>query len=483
LWCVQDEGSSVFLARACRMHGTWVLMGAILLSMPAGCGAPQGATSAQDAAADATSSDATSSDAAASDAVAGDAANGDAAIKDATVDGAGASDATADDATVGDAAAEGAGNSPATPDASLPVPGDAGPDGAGVDGAQDDAGGACVTAMGEGGGFSCAVRSDATLWCWGRNDYGQSGDPSGSDPYVFLPRQVATPVPVRAVNTGVGSSCALGTDGSVMCWGDNSLGELGNGTTNGQASPVVTIPSGVTALSSGYAEHTCAIETDGSLWCWGVAYSETIRPTKVEGLPGPVTYVAVGNEHTCAISSDTSLWCWGGNSTGSNDFNDTPQQVTAIGTGVVQVAAGYFQTCAVKQDGTLWCWGDDPQGGTSLQADGGASAPTQIVALGSDVREVRAGEHYCARKADGSVWCWGANGSYECGNTGNSGPTPIAVAGLADATAVSVGNWSSCALTADAVMRCWGDDGYGQFGTGSNEPSTPTPTAPLLPCP
>jgi alpha-tubulin suppressor-like RCC1 family protein len=443
---------------------------------------------------------------------AAEASPADASLADATADAlSDAADSAADahaDVTL-DAFVDGPADAP--PDAAADAPVDAAaPEqdapftdssaGDSADGGFAGDAGACVTAIGNGAEYSCAVLGDSSLWCWGRNDYGQVGD--GSYYNQTTPQHITGVPPIRAVATGIDSACALATDGSVLCWGRNSSAEVGNGNEVPQRTPVVTIPSGVTALATGYTETMCAIKSDGSLWCWGndsagqcggppTAFGNVYAPQKVDGLPGAVVAAAVGGP-TCAILSDSTLWCWGDNSTWSLGYSldagestQTPHQVVALGTGVVKVAAGGGDVCAVKSDGTLWCWGNNTYGQLGPEVDGGIGTPTptRVVAAGNDVVDVSACENTCVRKADGSVWCWGNNGEYQSGFVGPSSAVPTLVVGVSGATALVSGVWNSCAITAGGIMKCWGTNGAGELGIGSYSSQTATPTAPLLACP
>lgn len=396
-------------------------------------------------------------------------------------------------------------------DAMVDAGSDAGPDAgvssgdAGAEAGESGPDASCVadvTSIDNGGNFSCAVRSDATLWCWGRNGYGEVGTGSTAAE-VTSPQPIPWPQPMQSVATGINSACALTTTGAVLCWGRNVYGEVGNGTQTQQPTPVVTIASGMTALGIGYTEHMCAIASDGSLWCWGSdvtgesggpasAPGSVLTPQKVAGLGLPVIAVSVGDGDTCAITSDTALWCWGDNlygqlgyATGAIDWSTTPQQVTAIGTGVVKVAVGFSQTCAVKSDGTLWCWGDNSYGELGLpDAGAGTGTPTRVTAAGNTVVDVSAAENTCIRKSDGTVWCWGSDGEDQNGyaNTGSPATTPTQVPGVANTTAVVSGIWDSCVIDS-SKMLCWGSNNYGELGIGDYSGLIPTPTEPLIPCP
>jgi hypothetical protein len=225
------------------------------------------------------------------------------------------------------------------------------------------------TSVSSGYGFSCAIRTDGTLACWGANSYFQSTPPEGT----FL-----------AVDAGWAHACGLRTDGTLECWGANG---------SGRATP----PSGTyTAVSAGW-EHSCAIRMDGTIVCWGANDNHESTP------PGG-TFVAVSAgtySHTCALRTDGTIACWGYNASHKAE----PPQGTFLA-----VSAGEEHTCAIRSDGTLVCWGDNGLG--QLQVPGGTY---ESVSAG--------GYHSCAVRPDHTIRCWG------CDWDGQANPAPTASMG------------------------------------------------------
>jgi alpha-tubulin suppressor-like RCC1 family protein len=241
---------------------------------------------------------------------------------------------------------------------------------------------------------SCARKNDGTLWCWGMNLFGQVGDGTTM--------QRDTPVQVVPLGSGVAHvsagdlfTCALKTDSTVWCWGTNANGRLGDGSGADQSSPVQVGALGnqAAAVVIGF-DYACALDKAGAVWCWGWntdgnlgdgTYSDRPTPTKVGGLPVSVTKVSASSDHVCALGADGSLWCWGDNSAGQlGDGTTTPRSVPTAVMGldqtVTEVAAGSQFTCALKADGSVWCWGSDAHG---MLGDGtSGSRPTPAPALG-----------------------------------------------------------------------------------------------------
>jgi alpha-tubulin suppressor-like RCC1 family protein len=288
--------------------------------------------------------------------------------------------------------------------------------------------------------------------CWGTNNRGQLGDGQRGG-YTTQPESVrglsSTPV---AVVEGLAHSCALDSEGALLCWGDNIYGEMGNYGSYyvTSALPVSGLDPGVTGVSAGWG-FSCAIVGAGDLKCWGYdcdgelgfdggdcsdgGYSGTPTPTDL-GLSG-VSRVSAKLEHACAVVQGSVL-CWGYNYSGQigdGTYNDAfaPTPANDAGMGVVaDVAVGWYHTCALTEDGTVYCWGDDLSGqlGDGFADDNACgvrpypSAP--VSGLGTVVLLRAGGSHSCALDADGSVWCWGANGSGQLGN-GNTTSSSVPV--------------------------------------------------------
>ena len=234
---------------------------------------------------------------------------------------------------------------------------------------------ASIVGLAVGWGHACARAGGGTLWCWGRNDEGQLG--IGTDDFFLsAPAQVsALGTDVTSVATSEAHTCARTGDGRLWCWGDNSWGQLGDGTTNSSTVPVAVtaLGTGVVQASTGYASNTCAILDDGSAWCWGdnsdgqLGNGTTVAslvPARVSGL-APAVQISVSGSHTCAVTADGSLWCWGTSSAGQLGIGSggqsvralTPVQVAALGKDMAEVCAGNGSTCARDKEGSVWCWG------------------------------------------------------------------------------------------------------------------------------
>jgi alpha-tubulin suppressor-like RCC1 family protein len=286
-----------------------------------------------------------------------------------------------------------------------------------------------------------------------------------------------------AVASGGSHTCALTTTGGVMCWGDNTYGQLGDGTTTRHITPVavVGLSSGVTALAAG-DDHTCALTTSGGVECWGWnifgqlgdgTTTDRSTPVNVVGLSSGVTALTAGYGHTCALTASGGAQCWGSNlygqlGDGTTEDRSMPVDVVDLSTDVTSLAAGGYHTCGSSTSGKVKCWGWNVYGQLGDSTLTEHHTPVDVVGLSNHVTALAAGDFYtCALTASGGAVCWGSNGSGQLGNAGYSDPsTPVDVLGLpSDIKALAAGGSSTCALTTTGGAICWGS--AGQLGDGS----------------
>jgi alpha-tubulin suppressor-like RCC1 family protein len=189
-------------------------------------------------------------------------------------------------------------------------------------------------------------------------------------------------------------------------------------------------------VGAGHA-FACATRTNGTLWCWGenavgqVGINSVATPQMAPVQVGSATWkvLAVGGYHACGIQSDGTLWCWGANgsgqvATGSTSVSvNSPDQVGSLTTWM-HVSAGLYHTCATRTDGTLWCWGSDDNSQTGT---GGAQVnPVQVGVLTTWKSVTLGSRHSCATRTTRWVYCWGRNaeGQLGLGNAYDASPQP-----------------------------------------------------------
>ncbi|MCK5830683.1 MAG: hypothetical protein KAH20_10305 [Methylococcales bacterium] len=325
------------------------------------------------------------------------------------------------------------------------------------------------------------------------------------------------------ISAGNMHSIALKVDGSVVAWGDNAQGQLGNGTNNDSSIPVaVSGLSNVIGISAGY-NHNLAVKSDGTVVGWGVSQivlgSETstqniLKPVKIEGLTSIIA-VSAGNSHSMALKSDGTVVSWGFNSLGelgngtTGTVPKTPALVAGL-SGVIAVSAGNKYSIALKSDGTVIIWGHNRFGQLGNGTTKNSLSPTAVPRL-TGIIAISAGKsHSMALKSDGTVVTWGRHngGQYgvddfpkfspgivpgltgvkaisafrdhsmvqkhdgavlSWGGEGHFKEVPTTITGLSEIAAVSSGGFHSIVLKADGTVLAWGSNSDGQLGDGTNQ--------------
>ena len=345
---------------------------------------------------------------------------------------------------------------------------------------------------------------------------------------VFAPLSVDALVDlaqVGQIDAGETHTCAVTLEGTVVCWGHNQSGQLGDGTTadravavkvSGLAASVARISAGGSFLINGsymdgiptttLRSHTCAVTSSGGVKCWGAndlgqlgdgSTTQRLTPVDVSGLGSGIVDVAAGGAHTCALTATGHVMCWGANEAGqlgngTTQASTTPVDVAGL-SGVAEIAAAYRHTCARTTAGAIFCWGANESGqlgdGTTTNrglrvAVTSLSANVSRIAVGGgklDGQVEGTGGRSCAVTGTGGVMCWG----YAFSGSGNA-LTPVEVAGLqsgVEDVATAATNYStltapnqfsrvffshSCALLSDGSPRCWGSNYFGQLGNGAS---------------
>ena len=303
---------------------------------------------------------------------------------------------------------------------------------------------------------------------------------------------------------------------NIVCWGNNTYGQLGNGETDinfylneninivppcsgsdcddltlieqvSQGSSTVMTVDDATAIVSG-SIHTCALRRDRTVWCWGdntwgqLGNGQSgdeefsAQPLKVKDI-ADATAIATGVSHNCALHADGTVSCWGynrygqlGNGTyGRENNSSTPVKVQGV-TDAVAIATSWSHTCALHTDGTVSCWGYD-YSNTIFSAE-----PVKIDNV-NNVRKIVSGySHTCALHTDGTVTCWGDNNYGQIdgfGSNPESNGTIISFGKpefFADeygrGVDIVAGNFHTCVLRKYGRIYCWGRNWEGQLGIG-----------------
>jgi alpha-tubulin suppressor-like RCC1 family protein len=348
--------------------------------------------------------------------------------------------------------------------------------------------------------YTCAVTTGGGAKCWGNNLGGELGNgtttlESGTPVDVW-----GLTSGVAAISTSEGPAgdagrtnhtCALTTGGGAKCWGYNGYGELGNGgTTTDSLTPVDVsgLTSGVASISAGIF-YTCAATTGGGAKCWGNntagqlgngTTTESTTPVDVSGLTSGVASISAGIVHTCALTTGGGVKCWGDNTygelgNGTTTSSSTPVAVSGLTSGVAAISVGIIHTCALTTGGAVKCWGYNGFGELGDGTTTASSTPVAVSGLTSGVASISAGNFYtCAAMTGGGAKCWGYNTNGELGNGTTTGSlTPVDVSGLSSGVAtISAGAYHTCAVTSGGAAKCWGLGSFGELGDGTANNST-----------
>ncbi len=346
-----------------------------------------------------------------------------------------------------------------------------------------------VTIVAAGTSHTLALLTDSTVKAWGDNSLGQLG--IGSTVGTIHPVVVSSlSGTVTDLGAGAMHSLALFADGTVAAWGDNDFGQLGDGTNLHRNLPVGVLDLGgpVRAIAAG-GFHTLALLTDGTVIAWGNNASgqlgdgtiiNRMRPVAITGFNGTVVAIAAGGAHSLALLADGSLVGWGYNANGqlgdgTNTTKLVPTPVRDLGGPVVRIAAGGSHSLALLADTRVQSWGYNGMGQLGIGSTNGSLKPLTVGLLGAGVKSIAAGKHHSlALQNDGSVKSWGDNTRGQLGN-GNTtaSTTPVSVSGLSGAvTAITSGEHTSFAINSAGVLRGWGWNAAGQVGNGNTVDST-----------
>jgi len=334
------------------------------------------------------------------------------------------------------------------------------------------------------------------LWAWGLNDYG----------YLGINNLINRSTPVttlaggnnwKQVSCGNRHSAVIKTDGSLWLWGRNDFGQLGDNTAAAQRlTPITTFSGGNNwkQVSCG-SNNTTAIKTDGTLWTWGYNGVGQLGDNTVINRSTPVTTLTGGNDwkqvssststnsHIAAIKTDGTLWIWGlngqgqlgNNTSGSNIF--TPVTTFSGGNNWKQVSCGYLVTSAIKTDGTLWTWGYNAYGQLGDNTTTNKITPVTTFSGGNNWKQVSVGTDHVTSsiKTDGTLWAWGRNVNFflGIGSNTNNRLTPVT-------TFVGGNNWKqvsrASAIKTDGTLWIWGTGGSVLGTNNSSDLFTPVTT-------
>jgi alpha-tubulin suppressor-like RCC1 family protein len=363
---------------------------------------------------------------------------------------------------------------------------------------------------------SCGLTSAGKAYCWGANFNGELGDGSTTNS-SSLPVAVSAPsggsvLTFSSISAGANHTCGLTSAGSAYCWGSNIGGQLGDGSTTDSSVPVaVSAPSGGSTLTfssittGNNGLHSCGVTSTGTAYCWGLnslgqlgdgSTTDSSVPVAVSAPSGgsvlTFSSISAGANHSCGLTSTGSAYCWGDNSLGQlGDGSTTPSSLpvalSAPSGGSVltfsSIWVGNSHVCGLTITGLAYCWGANFTGQLGDGSTTASSLPVAVIApSGGSVltfSSITAGNsHSCGLTSTGTAYCWGSNGYGELGDgSATSSSMPVAVSAPSGGStltfsSITAGDIKSCGLTSTGTAYCWGSNSYGALGNGSTTNSS-----------
>jgi alpha-tubulin suppressor-like RCC1 family protein len=354
----------------------------------------------------------------------------------------------------------------------------------------------CVTEVGLGRHFACVLEHDGSVWCSGTNGNGELANGSAGSPNASaFTHALDANGPIddaTAVCSGYQYACAVRAGGTVSCWGAGGNGQLGDNAYSDSALGVQVVDSGGAAITGMSklacgAYHACALASDGTVWCWGDNYygelgdnSNVTRATaaQISGLTG-VASLQAGHYFVCSLDTGAQLRCWGRNEHGeigdgaSGNLVYAPEAITLAN--ITAIATGPNHTCALLADTSVMCWGSNTRRwiGTGVSRGTDTLTPTAVLTSAggapyTGASAIALGSVSCALNGN-NVDCWGDDVHGQSGNGGAVYPHPVMTGtrmlGKVDSIVAHFAH--VCAHQTDDSLLCWGRNEEGEFGDGT----------------
>lgn len=289
-----------------------------------------------------------------------------------------------------------------------------------------------IVTIAAGSRHTCAGDRGASLRCWGLASSGQLGEPALLVDFV-------------RIWAGSDHNCGANASGEIRCWGAGASGRLGTGSgiSSSQPNPVQNLGAGVRDVALGH-EHSCAITAQGKVVCWGsntfgalgdgTTSNASSLPVDVVGLKRAAISLAAADFFTCAVLDDATVQCWGHNASGQlgipSSLGTSKNEAVSVPnlSDVEEIAAGGdavdgSHTCARLTDGQVKCWGANLDGQAGIGAKSlSVDLPTAVVGLPGPATKIALGPGFSCAVSGGAVYCWGSGdrGRLGSGSTANS---------------------------------------------------------------
>ena len=328
----------------------------------------------------------------------------------------------------------------------------------------------------------CALDNVGKAYCWGFNGNGQFGN--GTTISSNIPTPVAGGHNFTQIVVGINFGCGLDTAKQMWCWGNNGAGQLGDGTGTNRTVPVaVTGGTNIVNISLRPYAHVCAINTTGNLYCWGqnvlgqIGDGTTADKMLPTAIAGAYAKVSVTTSATCALDPDGKAYCWGtgwttGDGSGSN--RTTP---TAVATSVKfqDIMVSGLAACGLTLDNYAYCWGAQNYGASGIYN----ASPVNISSVkfkqifNSQHDEANDTTTFCGISMTDIAYCWGSNSNGQVGDgtTTDRSNTPVVVSGGIKFSQLYPAITTTCGLTDTGKAYCWGTNTSGAIGNNTTSTS------------
>jgi alpha-tubulin suppressor-like RCC1 family protein len=369
-----------------------------------------------------------------------------------------------------------------------------------------------VSSVSVGTSFGCGIYT-GNAYCWGSNVGYQLGTGLANSNTLNPPTAVSTAgalngKTVKNISVNSNNACVVASDLAIYCWGPNTYGQIGNGTTTIATTPTAisksALPAGTAfkqvAVGNAFA---CGLTTTGSVYCWGdntngklgnspTSLSSSDTPFKVYSsgaLNGKtIASISAGQTNACVVSTDGQAFCWGYNASGQigNGTTTQPNGPAAVSTTgvmagktIVSVSVASGGACALDVNGAAYCWGlNGGRLGNGLTANSTSPVAVSSGDLGSNkiLSLSMSDQNTCVIGSDFKPYCWGLNSRYSIGNGTTANvlvPTAVDTTNIpANDTfqAVNAGGSTSCAISSEDLLYCWGANPSSSTSTFSTVP-------------
>ncbi|MCK5322096.1 MAG: hypothetical protein KAJ47_02430, partial [Candidatus Aenigmarchaeota archaeon] len=338
---------------------------------------------------------------------------------------------------------------------------------------------------------TCGLLSNGSAMCWGRDSDGQLGDGNDDQADEYSPVFVDIGYIFSSISNGEDHTCGILSNGSVMCWGRDSNGQLGDGNDDqvDEYSPVFVDTEYTFSSISAGQYHTCGILINGSAMCWGWDFfgvlgdgdddqADEYSPVFVD-TEYTFSSISIGTVQACGVLTNGSAMCWGYDFYGTlgdgDDDQATEYSPVFVDTSYTfsSISVMLHHSCGVLTNGSAMCWGYDSNGQLGDGNDDQADEYTPVfVDTEYTFDSIFAGwYHTCGVLTNGSAMCWGYDGNGELGDgyPSENKYSPVFVDTEYSFSLISAGMDHTCSVMTIGSVLCWGSDNDGQLGDGDDD--------------